>query len=618
MPYPIIPVSKTSLIKEWDFERNNKIGLDPNKLACKSNKKAFWICLNNHSWSSVISSRTNGSGCPYCSNKKVLPGYNDLATTRPDIAAEWDYKKNTILPNQISAGSNKKAWFICPRNHSYETRVYLRALRDYTCPFCSNQKLLVGYNDLATTHPDIAAEWDYEKNDDSPEQYMAGSNLKKWFKCPKGHSYLTRIYVRKSGNGCPYCGNQKVLTGFNDLKTLFPKIATEWDYKKNKKRPEEEIAGSAHSAWFICPKNHSYKTMIQNRTRNGSGCPRCSSANQTSFFEQAILYYLHPKVKASSRKNIGGYEFDIFLDDYDIAIEYDGYKYHAGKRKNEIDNKKNDFANENSIILYRIKDHKEKIASYFDEETRTYHYRYQNGKYENFESILKELLCRLNQNHGIPVSSSSVDIKKDVNIIKNNYLIVTRSFSDRYPELAKEWSYEKNAPLTPEDVSFGSNLKVWWKCKKGHYYKMIISNKVKGRNCPICSNRIIVPGINDLATINPELVKEWNYKKNLLRPTEIGAGSNKKVWWRCERCGEEWKNSVINRSKGSGCPKCAIYKRSLARATKIVQIGLDGTVIREFNSMAEASRVTGINPGLISAVCLGKRKTTGGYIWKKA
>lgn len=604
-----------NLLKEWDWDENKN--LDPYAITSHSNLKVSWICSKGHRWKSVIASRTTGCGCPYCSNKKVLVGYNDLASTHNSVLNEWDWDKNTMLPTEITAGSNKKAWFICSKGHSYETKVYLKVLKNHQCPYCSNQRLLRGYNDLATTHPEIAKEWDFEKNNDMPDNYMAGSDAKKWFKCDLGHSYYTRIYVRKNGNGCPYCGNQKVLKGFNDLATLYPEIAAEWDYERNKNKPNDEIAGSTHKAYFICPKGHKYRAVIQNRTRLKTGCSRCSSSNQTSFFEQAILFYLSKTNKVSNRKVIEKYEFDIFLDDYNIAIEYDGFRYHDNSRKTVLDSQKTSFANQNGIILYRIRDHKKYDKIEYDKKNNTFHYQYQNGKYENFEIVLKMLLFLISEKHGVPVIDS-FNIDDDFSSIKANYSVVIKSFAEAYPSLTAEWDYEKNLPLTPDTVSYGSRLKVWWRCKKGHEYKMFISNKAKGRGCPICSNRIILPGYNDLATLNPSLANEWNYVRNgSLLPAQVSVGSSRKVWWLCNRCKYEWQNSIVNRNKGSGCPNCAKEKRCHSRAIKVAQLDMNGKKLHEFYGISDAARKTGISQGLISAVCSGKRKQAGGYIWVK-
>ena len=75
------------LMTEYNFDKNNNLNLDT--LTLGSDKKIWWICKNKHEWEASIGSRyRTGCSCPYCSNKKVLEGYNDLTTTNPSIAKE--------------------------------------------------------------------------------------------------------------------------------------------------------------------------------------------------------------------------------------------------------------------------------------------------------------------------------------------------------------------------------------------------------------------------------------------------------------------------------------------------------------------------------------------------
>ncbi len=48
----------------------------------------------------------------------------------------------------------------------------------------------------------------------------------------------------------------------------------------------------------------------------------------------------------------------------------------------------------------------------------------------------------------------------------------------------------------------------------------------------------------------------------------------------------------------------------------VLQIGFDGSLIREFVSILEASNETKINRSGISAVCRCIQKTAGGFYWK--
>lgn len=80
------------------------------------------------------------------------------------------------------------------------------------------------------------------------------------------------------------------------------------------------------------------------------------------------------------------------------------------------------------------------------------------------------------------------------------------------PEFILEWDYEKNV-ISPHEIKAGSGTKVWWKCKEGHSWKASPNHRKKGRGCPICSGKKVLVGVNDLKTINPEIVKEWDYEK---------------------------------------------------------------------------------------------------------
>ena len=101
--------------------------------------------------------------CPYCKNRKLLRGFNDPATTHPELVAEWDWERSGDLkPTDVIGNSNKRVWRKCNEGHEWSGLIANRARKgkaDPGCPYCSGRKVLAGYNDLATTHPDIAAMW---------------------------------------------------------------------------------------------------------------------------------------------------------------------------------------------------------------------------------------------------------------------------------------------------------------------------------------------------------------------------------------------------------------------------------------------------------------------------
>ena len=339
------------LMKEYNYEKNKNVNLE--KITNGSHFKLWWKCNKSHEWEAVVQNRTIGQKCPYCSNRKLLVGYNDLATINPRVAKEWNYEKNgKLTPDKITKSSGKKVWWLCHNGHEWEARVTDR-IRNHGCPYCVNQKLLSGYNDLATTNPELLKEWDYKKNKEiNPQSLNKYSSEKVWWKCSKGHEWEASIRNKVRTKGCPYCTNQKILLGYNDIATT-------------------------------------------------------------------------------------------------------------------------------------------------------------------------------------------------------------------NPELLKEWNYEKNEKTSPQLVGNGSNKKVWWKCDKGHEWETTVRNRVIGQKCPYCTNKRVLPGYNDLSTTNPKLAKEWNYEKNEdLTPQKLVEKSNKKVWWKCGH-GHEWKATVYERNRGTSCPIC--YQESRKR-----------------------------------------------------
>ena len=135
-------------------------------------------------------------------------------------------------------------------------------------------------------------------------------------------------------------------------------------------------------------------------------------------------------------------------------------------------------------------------------------------------------------------------------------MAMNNNLAEVHPELVSEWS-EKNLLLTPDGITFGSNKKVWWKGTCGHEWQASVKARSNGEKCTICSGARVIAGINDLQTTHPEIASEWSEKNLPLKPDEVNAKSRKNVWWRCGKCGNEWKSVINARVKGTVCPVCA-------------------------------------------------------------
>jgi hypothetical protein len=139
---------------------------------------------------------------------------------------------------------------------------------------------------------------------------------------------------------------------------------------------------------------------------------------------------------------------------------------------------------------------------------------------------------------------------KNVKVCKDNCLAAI------FPEIAKEWHPTRNNGLTPWDVVAGTHRKVWWVCDKNHVWDMKCCERTGSSkyNCPYCRNLRVCES-NCLATMFPEIAKEWHPTKNVLTAFDIIAGSSKKVWWKCKN-GCEYLQASVLRINGHGCPNC--------------------------------------------------------------
>ena len=129
-----------------------------------------------------------------------------------------------------------------------------------------------------------------------------------------------------------------------------------------------------------------------------------------------------------------------------------------------------------------------------------------------------------------------------------------RHYITEYPNLVKEWSDDND--IAPDKVTTGSHRRIIWDGSCGHTWEAIVKNRVKGSGCPYCTGNRIEPGINDLATLCPNLASEWSDDNLPLKPTMFACNSNKAVWWK-GKCGHEWRARIADRIKGHGCPFCA-------------------------------------------------------------
>ena len=481
------------------------------------------------------------------------------------LICDWDYEKNLIKPDQITCGSNKKCWWNCPNGHeSYLSSPYLRS-RGAGCPVCNKifqtsfpeqavyfyikryfpdaiNKYRGIFNntmevDIYIPSFNIAVEYDgYVWHNDSLTQQR---DNKKHLICKRNGIVLYRIkematneqYADKTYSVPKFTYDNsnelsktirilindfspslnvdidikrdlleiykyKIIQFKDSLAALYPDLLTDWHPTLNKGlKPENVLPGSNLKVWWKCHVcGHEWKASVVNRSK-GHGCDICAREQRKTVQHETLI---------NSRDPLTGSKC---VEDWDYT-----------KNKHNPD-----YYTKGSGVKVWWKCH---VCGH---EWRT-------------------PICSRTRNYknGCPACSNRTLVKDKNDLQTTN------------PELINEWNYELNGSLLPSDVTQYSHTKVWWKCSKcGYSYQATPSNRVIGKGCGCCAGRVVVPGINDLATTRPDIAADWHPTKNGdLKPTDVTKGRRDMIWWKCHVCGHEWQDSLNHRNRGRGCSNC--------------------------------------------------------------
>lgn len=540
----------------WDWDKNNQFELYPDKITTGARTVVYWKCPKCQQCFAKQVREMNK--CPYCTGHRIKEGINDLTTTNPKVLAEWDYSRNSIKPSEVTKGSHKKVFWVCKNGHSYESMIKSK-IDGRGCPYCANKKAVKGINDLTITNPSLCLQWNFEKNNDNPTNYLRYSKKKVWWKCDKGHEWINSIENMTRGSKCPYCYPHKDKNKHDSFTIEHPSLLSEWDFSKNAENPENYTSSSNKKVYWKCKNGHIWQATISDRCR-GYRCPKCSKDLRTSFPEKALYFYVNKyfnNVCENYRSEwLGTFEVDVYLPDYKIGIEYDGYYGHGVKNSLDRDLRKNKKCFEYGVTLIRVRENKCPLLNSTSIDI-------QMKKSDDIQGVIIKVLRRLAEltKKNISIVDEEININLDYDEIVSLVGSSKKksSLREKYPRALTMWDYDKNKSLTPENISYMSSKKVWWRCKNGHEWTSCVSNMVKSLSCPYCSGKRVLEGFNDLCTKNQSLASEWDYDKNILKPNQVTCGSGKKVWWKCVN-GHSWNASVVSRNRGNGCPICSNRK----------------------------------------------------------
>jgi len=544
--------ARPDLAKEWNYEKNGD--LRPEDVSCGSNKKVWWIQYDKSpitgkimklEWNTKIIHRYNGAGNPIKSGHQALKNYNDLASVRPDLASEWSYERNgDLTPDMVTCGSGKKVWWITYKQSpisnkmmklEWETTVAHRVNGTGECPYLVNKKALKGFNDLQSLRPDLASEWNYERNGDlKPDMVVCGSAKKVWWiqydispATGKKMKLEWQAEIRSRavrGLGNPIKSGSKVLKDYNDLASLRPDLAAEWNYNKNGNlKPDMVTCGSNAKVWWI--------RQVKNLD---------TGKITTIEWQSKVTHRTKDMIMPNTSLQCMESEKSLLSVRPDLALEWN-YKKNGNLKPQNVS-----YGSSKNVwwIQYDKKPITGEIMKFEWKDSIIHRVNGRNNPFKNSRKILKGY----------------------------NDLASVR------PDLALEWNYERNGKLKPDEVSYGSGKQVWWiqydtnpitgeKIKLE--WKASIDNRVKGRGNPIKTNKKVLKGYNDLATLHPDLASEWNYDKNGdLKPQMVACGCVKKVWWvqfaENPETGKimkyEWKAQIKSRVSGVGNPFLITYK----------------------------------------------------------
>ena len=245
--------------------------------------------------------------------------HNSVQGLYPDVAAEWNYDKNEKGPDSYTAKTTTKVWWICSYGHEWEARIDHRT-NGSGCPCCSG-RVACKENNLSISSPELASEWNYERNSKGPEHYKIASNVKVWWKCKKGHEWKAAINNRSGiyNNGCPYCFG-RLPTKDNNLAVSNPKLILQWNYDKNDKRPEEYTPRTPQKVWWICEFGHEWYTSICTRNRPYSECIICANRNYSKMAIEWLEDIMqNENIHIQHAENGGEYLIE------ELSIRIDGY-----------------------------------------------------------------------------------------------------------------------------------------------------------------------------------------------------------------------------------------------------------------------------------------------------
>ncbi|MBF0342492.1 MAG: MucR family transcriptional regulator [Magnetococcales bacterium] len=421
---------------------------------------------------------------------------NTLGERFPELVAEWHPTKNgELTPFDVSCYSTVYAWWRCEAaGHEWQTSIIVRSRRQ-RCPFCCSKKAVL-HNSLAWRFPELAKEWHPTRNGAvRPDEIFPFSDRRAWWMCARGHEWESSIRVRSHGNQCADCKKLVIAQECNEL--IYTRLRQEWHPKKNGRMTLDQISlDSKRRVWWQCKQGHSWRSPITPRITKDAGCPYCEGRK---LGQDNSLKDLYPQIAREwhPTRNAPLTPADVLS----ISVKYVWWmcdRGHEWRRKVAS----HVVSRGCPYCLGRIVTPEISFGASFPEQAKEW-LQEKNGDLTPFNISCfsnRRVWWRCSKGHeweavvgsrhrtGCPYCSKHTAMPERSLLNKNYYL-------------SRQWHPNRNKNLTPKDIFYNSEMKVWWQCLCGHEWIASVRSRVRDGQCPMCD---AMPG--RVARITPEKV----------------------------------------------------------------------------------------------------------------
>lgn len=591
-----LPDLRPEIAKELHPTLNEDLSAD--QVSPGSAKKVWWLCpVCEHAYEMAPSHRTGSkqSGCPPCAYRRLADiqtapkrGQSFLELS-PEIAASWHPSRNLpTTPGGIKNASGFRAWWKCSDcGHEWQTSVANRTSGKRTgCPPCGRAnrtyerdaaQIAEPGESFGDLHPILLQEWHPNLNEDlDPLRLKPASNIKAWWKCRQcGHEWQATLGSRTSaGTGCEPCSykvrgdKRRTPKPGSSVADLFPDLITEWDWAGNGDLdPKKLKPGSDLKVWWVCSRGHRWQAHIYHRASSKpTGCFRCVHTPEPgeSFADlnPDIAREWHPtknenvrpgSVKPSSKYQAWwkcaarGHEWQAYVCNRSGPTASSCPKCSMwGTSASQIRIAYELLAAGIPIVLDHaaipVTGRRPVAADMVIPDYKLiieYDGSYHHARSDSLERDRKQSRCleeagwtvlRIRPESIQPIDKFSIEIANGASIKKISTTTLQKIKELGYP-VKRLAGYKKDPELWAAAESDAAVL------------------NLKSRS---------------LLQEFPDIAAEWHPTLNGLRsPDDVNPGSKEPAWWKCNKCGHEWRVRPGKRTtEGSGCPECAVAERA--------------------------------------------------------